>query len=116
MHFGPKLDHDAYKTTSYSHHDLSGFYRDFHKYELVWNESGIKFMVDGTEIGYVAADKGFWKRGDFTGNDIWESTTKMAPFDEEVNEVYSNIKLNTFFSNICLFSVLFKFEFSSWWH
>lgn len=84
LHFGSRFEDDAFMTASYSRDYPSGYHDDFHKYEYVWSESGIRFSVDGSEIGYAAADKGFWKHGGLTGHDIWASSTKMAPFDEEV--------------------------------
>lgn len=86
LHFGPRWDHDAWSTASYLRNNESGFDKAFHKYEMVWNENGIKFLVDGIEFGYAAAGEGFWKRGKFTGDNIWTNGTRMTPFDEEVRD------------------------------
>ncbi|XP_031626730.1 beta-1,3-glucan-binding protein-like [Contarinia nasturtii] len=83
LHFGPRWDQDAYRTASYSRSNASGYNNDFHKYEFHWNENGIKFFIDGTELGFADVGEGFWKRGGFSGDNIWASGTKMAPFDEE---------------------------------
>lgn len=84
LHFGPRWDQDAYRTASYSRNNVAGYHNDFHKYELVWNENGIKFLLDGDELGFAAVGDGFWNRGEFHGENIWANGTKMAPFDEEV--------------------------------
>lgn len=86
LHFGPRWDQDGYNTASYSINNASGFHNEFHKYEFIWDESGIKYFVDGTEIGFAAVDEGFWNRGKFTGDNIWASASKMAPFDQEVRK------------------------------
>lgn len=62
----------------------NGYDKDFHKYEFVWDESGIRFFLDGQELGFVAVGDGFWQRGGFSGDNIWATGTKMAPFDQEV--------------------------------
>lgn len=82
LHFGPRWD--LYRTVNYQRNNVSGFDKNFHKYELIWNEHGIKFSVDGSEVGFIAVGNGFWARGRFTGDNIWTNGTKMAPFDEEV--------------------------------
>lgn len=86
LHFGPRWDQDGYRTASYLSNRVSGFHNEFHKYEINWDVSGIRFTLDGSEIGFVEVGEGFWKRGEFTGDNIWETATKMAPFDEEVKE------------------------------
>lgn len=84
LHFGPNPQQDAFKTALHFKSNESGFNNGFHKYEFVWDESGIRFFVDSEEFGFVSADDGFWKRGHFNGDDIWASGSKMAPFDQEV--------------------------------
>lgn len=85
LHFGPKWDQDAYRTSGFSRNSANGFHNDFHKYEFIWNDNGIKYLIDGTEMGYIPVEDGFWKRGGFEGDNIWASGTKMAPFDQEVS-------------------------------
>lgn len=84
LHFGPNWDQDAYSTSSFSKNNADGHHNDFHKYELIWNESGIKFLIDDIEFGNVPVENGFWQRGKFKGENIWASASKMAPFDQEV--------------------------------
>lgn len=84
LHFGPRWDQDAYETASYARNNASGYNNDFHRYEFYWDKNGIKFFVDGTELGFAEVGDGFWKRGGFSGENIWAHATKMAPFDEEV--------------------------------
>lgn len=64
-----------------------------HIYELIWNEDGIAFRVDGEDLGAVyPPEGGFWELGGFSsGDNPWEDGSKMAPFDEKVrkNNAYS---------------------------
>ncbi len=59
---------------------------DFHVYKMDWNSNGITFYVDGQQTGSVTpSDGGFWKLVGFSGNNIWSSGSKMAPFDQPVS-------------------------------
>lgn len=118
LHFGPVWNHDPF--VSSSKHNANGYDKDFHKNEFHWDESGIKFLVDGQEFGFVAAGDGFWKRGGFQGENIWASGTKMAPFDQEVifykiflkyssNDLY-NIH-SPYFNTICFIFFHCQFHF-----
>lgn len=82
LHFG--VDPGQDKTVNLWKNDPNGYHSGFHKYEMIWNENEMKFLVDGIEMGNIPVEGGFWKRGGFTGDDIWASGTKMAPFDQEV--------------------------------
>ena len=58
---------------------------DFHLYEMEWFDYGVRFSIDGHEIGAVyPPEGGFWELGGFNGHNIWEHGTKMAPFDQDV--------------------------------
>ncbi|XP_055322093.1 beta-1,3-glucan-binding protein-like [Sitodiplosis mosellana] len=83
LHFGPSSQLDKWQTSTYAKINETGFNNGFHIYEFIWNEKGFIFYVDRAEIGSVPVGDGFWKRGDFQGNDIWASGTKMAPFDQK---------------------------------
>lgn len=125
LHFGPVWNHDPF--VSSSKHNANGYDKDFHKYEFHWDESGIKFLVDGQEFGFVAAGDGFWKRGGFQGENIWASGTKMAPFDQEVIflKIFLNYSSNDFthsppnstqfVSFFCSLPVPFHHQFGCWW-
>lgn len=89
LHFGPNWDQDGYRTSSFSTNNASGYHNDFHKYGLVWDESGFKFLLDDVEFGNIPVGNGFWERGAFKGDNIWASASKMAPFDEEVKTIYT---------------------------
>lgn len=121
LHFGPRWDHDAFRTASYSRHDAAGYDSDFHKYEFIWDENGIKFFFDGSEVGFAAVGDGFWQRGRFSGQNIWENGTKMAPFDQEVWVIFQMLKLCiSFFGSNCLehsylFSVSFPYKLGCGW-
>ena len=78
---------DNWQTAHYERNNAAGYDKGFHKYEFIWNQEGIKFFIDGAQIGFAAVDQGFWKRGGFSGNNIWAQGTRMAPFDQEVSEL-----------------------------
>ena len=62
------------------------FSSDFHIYKMNWNANGMTFYVDGQQIGQVNPPSGgFWQLGGFSGNNIWASGSKMAPFDKPVS-------------------------------
>lgn len=88
LHFGPLWNQDPYETAHYKRNDASGFNHGFHNYTFVWDESGIRFFIDQIEIGFVDVGEGFWKRGGFSGENIWPEDSKMAPFDREVCYFY----------------------------
>lgn len=115
LHFGPAWNQDAWRTATYSRNDANGYQKGFHKYEFVWDQSGINVSVDGTQLGFVEVGEGFWKRGGFNGDDIWKSGTKMAPFDEEVScfllrltNIYAS-ELNFHFYPFFSFAVSFHY-------
>lgn len=82
LHFGANFNNKL--STVFLRHNSSGFQKDFHKYEFIWDESGIQFLLDGVRFGHTPVDDGFWARGKFPGENIWKNATKMAPFDDEV--------------------------------
>lgn len=84
LHFGQLANSGKLKSVSFSEHNDKGFDTEFHTYGLVWNHDGIKFLLDGTEIGSVPAQDGYWYQGGFEGENAWKTGTKMAPFDQEV--------------------------------
>lgn len=102
MHFGPNWDQLA--SSVFLSHNSSGFQTHYHKYEFIWDESGIKFLLDGVEFGHVPVVDGFWARGKFSGENIWKDATKMAPFDEEVTLLLiGKSKIQYMFSFNCSF-------------
>lgn len=113
LHFGPIWNNDAYWSASYSRNDASGFHNDFHTYEFFWDESGIRFSIDGTDLGFAAVGDGFWARGYFTGDNIWANGTEMAPFDQEVMIliIYASIICMDQFSFKVIVSLLHSFTF-----
>lgn len=86
LHFGPFWNDDAFKMTKFSKNNATDYAKDFHKYAFTWDDGGIRFFIDDSEIGNVPVNDGFWKRGNFNGSNIWSSGNKMAPFDQEVNK------------------------------
>lgn len=88
LQFGPKSNSNESRCLTFSKNNRDGFNNVFHRYECIWDKKGFKFFVDSIEIGVIAVeDGGFWKMGQFYGNNIWANGTKMAPFDEEVRYI-----------------------------
>lgn len=84
LHFGPSWFDDGFKTTTFSKNIATSYANDFHKYAFTWDHNGIRFFIDDDEIGDIPVQNGFWKRGNFNGQNIWSVDDKMAPFDQEV--------------------------------
>lgn len=82
LHFGTQWNQQSFE---FPINNPMGYNNDFHKFELIWNENGIKFFVDEIETGFVSAGDGFCQLGGFKGENIWKLGDKMAPFDQEVN-------------------------------
>lgn len=84
LHYG-QLFNDNHKFNSKEKTDPIGYDMDYHKYGLIWDETGVRFLLDNKTTLYVPVENGFWERGEFEGENPWESGTKMAPFDQEVS-------------------------------
>lgn len=86
LHYGPRTDINGWPKAHYVRNRIPGFDEDFHIYKLIWTPEKIQFFVDGSVVGVVNAEKGFWQRGNFTSSglpNLWQNGTKMAPFDQE---------------------------------
>ena len=71
------------------------FSASFHIYQMYWTLNGFEFYVDGQQIGKVTPPNGgFWQLGAFSGNNIWASGSKMAPFDQSVSHIYKILPVN----------------------
>lgn len=91
LHFGPSWDKNGYWSATYDSNSEpgNGYNNDFHKYGFIWTPYCLRFLVDDFEVGTVAVDDGFWARGKFEGENIWQNATKAAPFDQEVRFSFS---------------------------
>ncbi|XP_055310992.1 beta-1,3-glucan-binding protein-like isoform X2 [Sitodiplosis mosellana] len=98
IHYGPNWDKKA--SQGYEKNNAAGFHSGFHKYEYLWDETGVRFLLDGSQIGHVPVADGFWKRGGFDGENIWASATKMAPFDQEFHLIINLAVGGTFFPDV----------------
>lgn len=87
LHFGPAPNINGWSTATCPNNSAPGhgFNRGFHKYQMEWTPTYLKFSYDDKETVRIDAGNGFWERANFTGENIWKNGTKMAPFDEEVN-------------------------------
>lgn len=60
LHFGTAWNQNPYCETHFTRNNARGYHTKFHKYEFIWDETGIQFLVDDTELGNVAVAEGFW--------------------------------------------------------
>lgn len=84
LHYG-QLFNENHKSNSTEKFNANGFDSAFHKYGLIWDDNGIKFLLDDEVILSVPVQDGFWKMGGFEGENKWALGEKMAPFDQEVS-------------------------------
>lgn len=83
--YGYSKDPSTYQVMQFSRNNATvNYHEDYHKFEFVWDESGMKYYVDGYMEGDIPVGNGFWAKGGFKGENPWKSATKMAPFDQEV--------------------------------
>lgn len=87
LHFGPLWNQNGYWSSTFSKHSTpgNGFNNGFHRFLMEWTPECITFCVDGQEVGSIPFGDGFWARGKFKGDNIWENSTNAAPFDQEVS-------------------------------
>lgn len=80
LHFGPTWHQNGYQTAAYSTHTEknNGYNNDFHKYQLIWSPSCLKFLFDNREIGTVTVGDGFWTCGKFMGENIWKGASLVS--------------------------------------
>lgn len=87
LHFGPGWSYDRWNDAHFERSNEKGFNNDFHKYQLEWTDTFMKFSIDDTEIGTLTPpDGGFWELGHLNNSNVdnpWKNEGKMAPFDQE---------------------------------
>lgn len=64
-----------------------------HKYYI----DHIEFRVDDELVGTISTDDGYYKRGNFSGPNIWESGMLDAPFDQPVCLHFTLLQYNFYF-------------------
>jgi beta-glucanase (GH16 family) len=90
LHYGPNWDQNGWPMAHGTKNRIPGFDQDFHNYTLVWSEEGLHFFIDGESIINMESGEGFWKRGNFNGENIWKDRPKSAPFDQEFFIIINN--------------------------
>lgn len=87
LHFGPRWNNDKWSAAHFDKSNPKGFNSSFHRYQLEWTDSHMKFLVDSVAIGTVEVPKGgFWELGNLSTSGVanpWENAGRMAPFDDE---------------------------------
>lgn len=87
LHFGPNSKNNKWNSASFREFNTEGFSSTFHKYQLEWTNTHMKFSIDDIEIGTVTPPEGgFWEHGDLTNSNLenpWRNRGKMAPFDDQ---------------------------------
>lgn len=87
LHFGPRWSNDRWSDAHFEKLNAKGFSNAFHRYQLEWTDSYMKFSVDDVEYGRVKpTDGGFWEMGKLNNSRVenpWRYEGKMAPFNEE---------------------------------
>lgn len=100
LHYGTQWNQHSFENTTLTRNNASGHNKTFHKFELIWNERGIKFFVDETEIGFVSVADGFWRLVRFDG----EAGSKTALFNQKVKILFqfdSRYAAQMFFRDSC---------------
>ena len=81
LHFGLEPWNRA-SATIVKHSNI-GLDKDFHLYQIEWFPTYISFSIDNQWFGSVFTGDGYYRRGDFEGNNPWTNGNDDAPFDEE---------------------------------
>jgi hypothetical protein len=82
MHWGPAWNINKWDLT-HGEKSTNSYHDDYHTYKLEWTGDHIRTSVDDQEILTVDPGAGFWQKGGFTGDNVWASGSKMAPFDQD---------------------------------
>lgn len=92
LHFESQWNHKTLGVDKikFSKNNEFGYNTGFHKFELIWNENGFKFLVDDVETGFFSVANEFWQLGKIDREDRWKLGAKMATFDQEVKTFSSN--------------------------
>jgi len=103
LHWGPDPGNNRFQMTSWGKFNGDNdFSNDFHKYKLEWNQDGLSFFIDDEYIGGVyPPNGGFWEYGGFWGNNLWQSGSKMAPFDDDFYFILNVAVGGNFFPDGC---------------
>jgi len=81
VHFGPAWDHKTSRGGQYTMQGQS-LGDGFHTYWMDWNANHITLGIDShTTIQLNTPANGYWAEGHFTGNNVWSSGGRDAPFD-----------------------------------
>lgn len=84
LHFG-NFAKSIFKSKTFTKTNERGFDQDFYKYEIIWNQNGFKFLLNGKLLGSVPVNDGYWKQTGFAGRNPWAHGSVTAPFDQQVS-------------------------------
>lgn len=89
LHFGPDGGHSAWRTAHFLRNSECGaadsWNKRFHSYQIEWRPEMIQFSVDDMVIGTIHTEDGYFKRGNFTGENLWSAGQLDAPYDQPVS-------------------------------
>ncbi|KAH9503462.1 Beta-1,3-glucan-binding protein [Bulinus truncatus] len=83
LHWGPSPDQNRWSQTHGEKH-TADWHANFHTWRLEWTHDHILTFIDNQQImSVVPPAGGFWQKGGFTGSNLWNAGSKMAPFDQD---------------------------------
>lgn len=87
LHWGPAWDQNRFPLTHKIYKHSASLGDAFHKYGLVWNETGLYTYFDDVNnvVLSVPFDKSFWEKGNFPASfdNPWKGEPNAAPFNRE---------------------------------
>lgn len=85
LHLGPRWNYDNWQVGLREKINSAPFGNAFHKFQVEWTDSYIKFLIDDVETGTIRPNEGFWTLGNFNNTRVenpWRNSGKMAPFND----------------------------------
>nr|CAH0106512.1 unnamed protein product [Daphnia galeata] len=103
LHWGPDPSQNRYPLTHWEKIIQDpDFSSDFHIFRVEWLPDGFQFFIDDEMIGQVYPPPGgFSELGGFSDQNLWNSGTKMAPFDQPFYFVLNVVVGGNFFPDGC---------------
>lgn len=92
LHFGTQWYNDDWWSSHVTVNTAAGngFDADFHEYGMEWSPDHIQLSLDGQVRGTFPTGDGYFKQGNFNGDNPWAHAGKDAPFDQEFYFILNN--------------------------